>query len=163
MTVTYMPFPSPVIVCFINIISRNPPSLDPHRDMESSYSTRMTTFHPRAPASRMAQARQPRRRRLMTAFQPFSAQKARTRISMSEPNCRARLSWCMLCSAPFFSPKPSELALLSPVLVRLDTGLSGISCACGCGRKPVMQSTTSTFGDFTVVVGVKLGIGVVEE
>lgn len=45
------------------------------------------TFHPRAPASRMAHARHPLLRRLMMAFQPRSAQIARTRISRSDPNC----------------------------------------------------------------------------
>jgi len=131
-------------------------------------STRITTFHPKAPASRMAHARQPLLRRLINAFQPFSAQIARTKISISDPNCRLRDSECIFldalsnaaASVPSLSPEPTLLpkatldevgeasmaaeALLS---VRLMTGDRGISCSCGCGWKPVIQSMTSTLAE----------------
>lgn len=118
----------------------------------------------------MAHARHPLRRREMSAFQPLSAQTARTRISMSLPNCRRLVSECICCSAapPFLSvsvllsrtnaPSASAppTALLSDecrleieaslrfVLVRLVTGDRGMSCASGCGMKLVMASITST-------------------
>lgn len=56
------------------------------------------TFHPRAPASLMAQDKQPRLRRLIIAFQPFSAHRARTRISRSDPNCLLRVPSRILAS-----------------------------------------------------------------
>lgn len=150
----------------------------------------MITFHPSAPASRIAHARQPLRRRLMSAFHPFSAHSARTRISMSEPNCRRRVSeyvvlllsmllvsaslllvparcgcgsccCCCCCgedgdivtgdavtvrSAPSTVSLDEMLSRPDHVRLCIATGETGISCACGRGWKPVMQSTTSTSG-----------------
>lgn len=125
----------------------------------------MTTAQPRAPASRIAQARHPRRLREMRAFQPRSAQMARMRISMSLPNWRRLVSECICCSArpplPFWSVDPvGDVAYaMSPltdecrlpilfslrvVLARLVTGDSGISWASGSDRKLVMASMTRT-------------------
>lgn len=59
----------------------------------------MTTLHPNAPASRMAQARHPLLRREISAFHPLSAQMALTSISMSLPNCLLLVSECILNSA----------------------------------------------------------------
>ena len=93
-------------------------------------STLITTFQPSAPASRIAHARHPRLRRLMTAFQPRSAQRARTRTSMSDPNCRRRVSLCILalissvpgsaCVCPFSGASSEELS----VFFSVDTGWS---------------------------------------
>lgn len=51
------------------------------------HSVRTITFHASALASRIAQDKQLRRRLLTRAFQPFSEHRARTNISMSDPNC----------------------------------------------------------------------------
>jgi hypothetical protein len=77
-------------------------------------STRMTTLHPSAPASRMAQARQPRLRREISAFQPLSAHSALTRISMSLPNCRLLVSECMFCSVVPLAPFSRSRSLFLP-------------------------------------------------
>lgn len=132
----------------------------------------MTTLHPSAPASRIAQARHPLLRREIRAFQPLSAQIALTSISMSLPNCLRLVSECIACSAaplwPFVlsfwacgeargsAPGPPPLALLSDEFrlcelqsqlgLLLVMGENGISFAGGCGLKFVMASTTSTRG-----------------
>lgn len=121
----------------------------------------MTTFHASAPASRMAHARHPLRLRLISAFQPFSAHSARTSTSISEPNWRRLVSWCIFlpavskpgvvvvgvavagggaCACASSPPPP----LTDRLLVRLTVGDSGISCSCGRDWKPVMQSMTRT-------------------
>lgn len=51
------------------------------------HGTRIMTFQAKAPASRIAQAKQLLFLLLMMAFHPRCAQIARTIISMSEPNC----------------------------------------------------------------------------
>lgn len=142
----------------------------PRPDSIASYSTRMTTLHPKAPASRIAQARQPRRRRLMMAFQPLSAQIARTMISRSEPNCLRRDGMRILDSALGGSILDAWLLLDVSVLGRLLAPRGGVgSCSWGVGNgsrpnseemelmrdrdaicgedggaMPVMQSITST-------------------
>lgn len=84
---------------------------------------------------------------------------------MSDPNCRRLVSECIffdaLSSAPSNEPPPPPPLLLPSgppppgeagggnmpdmlLSVRLRTGDSGISCSCGWGWKPVMQSTTRT-------------------
>lgn len=131
----------------------------------------MTTLHPSAPASRIAHARQALLRRLMMAFQPRSAQKARTRISRSEPNCRLPVSSCILTSGAVGGGGSTRSNLLAPERAELGrrsscgvesciggvfTGSSanederddmrerdGMSGERG-GAKPVMQSMTST-------------------
>jgi hypothetical protein len=132
----------------------------------------MITFHPNAPASRIAHARHPLLRRLIKAFQPFSAQNALASISMSDPNCRRRVSECIFLDAlssapsipPSAAPPPSvwlevvgESILDVLLSVRLRTGDKGISCSCGCGWKPVMQSMTSTLATLLGGAGVRLG------
>lgn len=100
----------------------------------SSYSTRITTLHPKAPASRIAQARHPRRRRLMMAFQPLSAQIARTMISRSEPNCLRRDGMRILDSALGGSILEAWLLPDVSVLARLSTPRGGVgSCSWGVG------------------------------
>lgn len=76
------------------------------------------TFQPNAPASRIAQAKQPLLLRLMSAFHPLSAQMALTSISASLPNCLRRVSECIFLDA-LSNKKP--LSLMPPGLVGLDT------------------------------------------
>ncbi len=49
-------------------------------------------------------------------------------------------------------PLPDRLLSL-----RLTTGESGISCSCGCGKKPVTQSMTSTLAGASCAAGVSEG------
>lgn len=114
------------------------------------HSTRTTTFQPSAPASRMAHARHPRRRRLISAFQPRSAHSARTRISASEPNWRRRVSACILLLAAgvlatvgAFWSGVAVVGLGDPS-TGLIGGRSAAAWATGC--RFVMQSMTSTVG-----------------
>jgi hypothetical protein len=91
---------------------------------------------------------------------------------MSDPNCRRRVSECIFFDAlssrlsPLSAPPPGEFVVVVGVAapadallsVRLITGDSGISCSCGCGWKPVMQSTTSTLAALLAGdAGVRLG------
>lgn len=129
----------------------------------------MTTLHPKAPASRTAHARQPLRRLLTTAFQPLSAQRARTRISMSDPNWRLRVGRRILASGlalgsslpPFIDAmldlRPSTGETLGDSVASLvggsrsnvdesddmreRDGIPGEDCW---GVKPVTQSMTKT-------------------
>ncbi len=133
----------------------------------------MTTLHPSAPASRIAHARQALLRRLIIAFQPFSAQKARTRISRSEPNRRRRVPSCICILASGAaegggSTRSNLLAHERAVLGRrsscgVESWIGGVFVGSSAneddiddirerdsmsgergGAKPVMQSMTST-------------------
>jgi len=122
----------------------------------------------------MAQAKHALLRRLMIAFHPLLAQKARTRISKSEPNRRRRVGSCILSSGVERDGGLTRSNLLVPeyaVLGRrsksgeldswtdeLDFGSSaneddkddmrdndsGSGSGECGGAKPVMQSITST-------------------
>lgn len=95
---------------------------------------------------------------------------------MSDPNCRRRVSECIfldaLSRAPARPAVPSVPlgdvgerdeneadAWLSDLLM---TGDRGISCSCGWGWKPVMQSMTSTLAAL-FDAGVRLGRWEAEE
>jgi hypothetical protein len=94
---------------------------------------------------------------------------------MSLPNCLRRVSECIfllaLSSMPANTPLSAAPGLgdesIADVLlsVRLSMGDRGISCSCGWGWKPVMQSMTSTlaalWGD--EAAGVRLGRWVADE
>src|SRR3569833_3406006 len=117
----------------------------------------------------MAHARQPLRRRLMMAFQPFWEQKARTRISISDPNCRRRVSWCIMdASAGALSflggseESTRDSERIEDESSRLRIGVAGISSACRPGVKPEIQNTTKTNNNKSVA-GVWLGRCEVEE
>ena len=131
----------------------------------SDQSTLITTLQPSAPASLIAQARHPLLRLDTTAFHPFSAHTALTRTSISEPNCRRRVSWCIFFPAV---SKPGVVptgvtggASDDRLLVRETVGESGISCSWGRGVKLVMQSMTRTLADW-FVAGVREGRCAVE-
>lgn len=95
---------------------------------ERDYSTLMITLHPRAPASRIAHPRHPLFLLLMIAFHPFWAHSARTRISMSEPNCLLRHSRCILLGKlPLRSIVGEKVNEDPPVSPRCSTGDTGIS------------------------------------
>lgn len=146
----------------------------------------MTTFQPRAPASRMAQARHPLFRRLTSAFQPLSAHKARTSTSRSEPNCRLRVGSLILESGLGGSILDTLLPVEAAVAGRSADSLGGVgSCSLVAvfvgsrpkddeielirdkeaisgergGAKPVMQSMTRTLGPLNVV-GLELLVAV---
>lgn len=110
--------------------------LQPSQPFPLSYSTLKMTFHPSAPASRMAQARHPLFLRLMIAFQPFCAQSALTSISMSEPNCRFLDSKCICAAAGKLPLRSTTGEIGESRRVRLGDWGSSV--------KFVMQSMTST-------------------
>lgn len=103
----------------------------------SHHGTRTITFQARAPASRIAQARQLLLLLLIMAFHPRCAQMALTIISMSEPNCIFCDSRCMRAAAEKL-----------PFLSRIGDDDGVITCSkagtWGWSAKLVMQSITST-------------------
>lgn len=107
------------------------------------HGTRAITFQPKAPASRTAQAKHPLFLRLMSAFQPFCAQSARTKISRSDPRLRRRDSR-FICGGklPILSSTGDE-----PGVERSSIGDGGTS------RTLVMQSMTSTRLVFALLDG----------
>lgn len=99
---------------------------------------------------------------------------------MSDPNCRRRVSECIFLDALSRAPArpladgsaaapPGAVSVSGEsdeeawLLVRLTTGDRGISCSCGWGWKPVMQSMTSTLAAALVEAGVRLGRYAAEE
>lgn len=116
----------------------SPPLLATLKPKRYSYSTLTITFHPRAPASRIAQARHPRFLLLTRAFQPRCAHSARTSTSMSEPNWRLRDSR-NICAAA------EKLPLRWPTgEPEGDDATRSSAGDCGASARLVMQSTTST-------------------
>lgn len=107
-----------------------------------AYSTLTTTFHPSAPASLIAHARHPRFLLLMRAFHPFCAHNARTKISMSEPNCRFLDSRCIFNSAP--KPPPLMRSKRGEVGERADDSDRCRVGDLGASVMLVMQSMTRT-------------------